>query len=210
MIEANEILNGLQQTVDEYSIVAILWHVVFYVLLLTLLLQWKPSGRLLASFLALPLISVAVLAWTSGNPFNGSTFSILSLLVIIATLKAPANRIKITSAGWIIPGVIMIVFGLFYPHFIEGSLIEYTYRSPLGLIPCPTLSLIIGFMLLYNGFGSKLLKIIFICFGLFYGIFGVLKLSVYVDLVLLFGTLVLCLQLIFHRRNDGPDKEQTM
>lgn len=210
MIQANEILSGLQQTVDEYSIVAIAWHMVFYVLVIALLLKWKPSGKLLATLFALPLISVAVLAWTSGNPFNGSTFSLLSLLVIIAGLKAPASRIKTTTAVWMIPGVLLVAFGLFYPHFIEGTLIEFTYRSPVGLIPCPTLSLIIGFMLLYGGFGSKFLKSILICFGLFYGLFGVLKLSVYVDLVLLFGTLVLCMQLIFHRRNDVSGKEEVM
>jgi hypothetical protein len=89
-------------------------------------------------------------------------------------------------------GILMIVFGLVYPHFISSdSFIKYFYASPVGLIPCPTLSILIGFLLVYNGFGSHSLTFTFIVFGLFYGIFGVLKLAVYLDIFLVFGTIAL-------------------
>ncbi len=89
----------------------------------------------------------------------------------------------------------MIIFGLVYPHFLNtDSFFKYLYASPAGLIPCPTLSLLIGFALLYNGFGSQSITITLIAFGLFYGIFGVLKLTVYLDLFLLFGTVTLLIK----------------
>ena len=89
----------------------------------------------------------------------------------------------------------MIAFGLIYPHFLNTeSFIKYFYASPLGLIPCPTLSVLIGFVLLYNGFGSNSISVAFIVFGLFYGIFGVFKLGVYLDLGLLFGTITLLIK----------------
>jgi hypothetical protein len=91
----------------------------------------------------------------------------------------------------------MITFGLVYPHFINpDSIIKYLYISPAGLIPCPTLSVVIGFLLLYNGIGSQPITITFIVLGLFYGIFGVLKLAVYLDLFLLFGTIILIIKQI--------------
>ncbi len=65
-----------------------------------------------------------------------------------------------------------------------------------GLIPCPTLSILIGFLLLYNGFGSQSLTLTFIVFGLFYGIFGVLKLAVYLDIFLVFGAVSLLVKYI--------------
>jgi len=58
-----------------------------------------------------------------------------------------------------------------------------------GLIPCPTLSILIGFLLLYNGFGSQSLTLTFIVIGLFYGIFGVMKLAVYLDIFVAIGSI---------------------
>jgi len=94
-------------------------------------------------------------------------------------------------------GIIMILFGLVYPHFLDTHrVIRYLYASPAGLIPCPTLSILIGFVLLFNGLGSQALTLTCILFGLFYGIFGVLKLAVHIDLVLVFGALVLMVMYI--------------
>ena len=96
----------------------------------------------------------------------------------------------------------MIAFGLIYPHFLNtDSFIKYLYASPLGLVPCPTLSLLIGFVLLYNGFGSNSISIAFIVIGLFYGIFGVFKLGVYLDLGLLFGTITLLIKYLVVLKN---------
>ncbi|HET8687621.1 MAG TPA: hypothetical protein VFM18_13295, partial [Methanosarcina sp.] len=88
------------------------------------------------------------------------------------------------------------VFGLDYPHFMDSSFIAYLYASPLGLIPCPTLSLLVGFALIFNGFGSRSVTLICVIYGLFYGLFGVLKLGVYVDLMLIFGSVVLLIKYI--------------
>jgi len=64
-------------------------------------------------------------------------------------------------------------------------------KTEVELIPCPTLSILMGLLLLYNGFGSQSKTITFIAFGLFYGIFGVLKLSVYLDIFLILGSITL-------------------
>jgi hypothetical protein len=61
----------------------------------------------------------------------------------------------------------------------------------LGLIPCPTLSVFIGFTLLFHGFGSKKWMLSAALIGLFYGIFGVLRLKVYLDVALIAGALFL-------------------
>ncbi len=196
MLKAQEILNGLQNIVNEYGIFAIIWHVIFYALIIALVAKWQPSNRLLGTLLFIPLLSVAIFAWISGNPFNGTLFSILSILIFIFGLKASTQPINISQLVYLIVGILMVVFGLVYPHFIDNSLIKHLYLSPVGLIPCPTLSIIIGFVLIFNGFGSQTINLILIIFGLFYGIFGVLKLAVYVDLVLIFGTITLLIKYI--------------
>ena len=100
---------------------------------------------------------------------------------------------------FVIIGVIMIVFGLLYPHFIEtDSVLKYLYASPVGLIPCPTLAILIGFLLVFNGFGSQSITLTLIVFGLFYGIFGALRLGVHLDILLIFGTLALLTKYFYH------------
>ena len=197
MPKTEEILNGLQTIVNDYSAYAIIWHSVFYLLLAALIAKWQPSNKLFGILICLPLLSVAVFAWLSGNPFNGILFSVMAILIFIYGSKASVQTISYSQIPFIAIGVFMIVFGLVYPHFISTeSFFKYLYASPAGLIPCPTLSLIIGLLLVYNGFGSQSISLIFIIFGLFYGIFGVLKLAVYLDIFLILGTISLLVKYI--------------
>jgi hypothetical protein len=198
MPKTQEILDGLQSIVHDHTLFAIIWHVFFYILIAVIITKWEPSNRALATILCAPALSVAVFAWLSGNPFNGVLFSLLTLLLFIFGIKASAGSVSFSEWTFMTTGIIMIVFGLVYPHFIETHpVIKCLYASPAGLIPCPTLSILIGFVLLFNGLGSQSLTLICILFGLFYGVFGVLKLAVYIDLFLVFGTLALLVKYIF-------------
>jgi len=93
-------------------------------------------------------------------------------------------------------GVIMIAFAWVYPHFVPGSSwLKYLYAAPTGLIPCPTLSLVVGFALLTRGFSSRAWTLTLVIIGLFYGLFGALRLGVRIDFLLLIGTLLLAVQI---------------
>ncbi len=191
MPNAQEIKDGLQAIVNNNSRFAMIWHAVFYIVIMALMANWDPTNRLFVLFLSIPVLSVAVFAWLSGNPFNGTLFSLMTVLIFIFGLQSPAQPLSTSPLPFRIAGILMIVFGLVYPHFLRShSILKYLYASPVGLIPCPTLSVLIGFVLLFNGFAPSV-TLIFIGFGLFYGIFGVLKLAVYLDLFLVFGTITL-------------------
>jgi hypothetical protein len=195
MPKTEEILTGLQGIVNNYSSVAIVWHVVLYALIVALLARWLPTNRFFVLLMCLPVISVAVMAFMSGNPFNGMLFSILAVLAFIFGMKSAGQPVQTSGLVFMVIGILMIVFGLVYPHFLqEGSFVRYLYASPLGLIPCPTLSLLIGFLLLYNGFGSQSVTLTFVIFGLFYGVFGAMKLGVYLDVFLVFGSVTLLIK----------------
>jgi len=201
MPKTDEIINGLQKIVNDYSTIAIIWHVIFYALIAALIFKWVPTNRLFALLICAPILSVAMLAFMSGNPFNGILFSLLTVLIIIIGLRVSSQPVQASQIIFMVIGILMIVFGLIYPHFIKpDSLLKYLYASPAGLIPCPTLSILIGFLLLYNGFGSQPLTLTFIVFGLFYGIFGVLKLAVYLDIFLVFGTVTLLVKYVLSLR----------
>jgi hypothetical protein len=197
MPKTEEILHGLQTITNSYSTFAIIWHTIFYLLLAALIARWQPSNKILAVLICLPLLSVAAFAWLSGNLFNGLLFSIMAILLVIFGFKASNQPINISQVPFISIGILMIIFGLVYPHFLNpDSFLKYLYASPVGLIPCPTLSILIGFLLLYNGFGSQSITLTFIVFGLFYGIFGILKLAVYLDIFLVIGTITLLIKYV--------------
>lgn len=192
MPTTQEILDNLQAIVNDYRLFALIWHAVIYMIIFALFTKRLPSNKLFTLILCFPILSVALFAFLSGNPFNGILFSILAILILIFGLKATGQAISLSQLPFIATGIIMIVFGLVYPHFVEtNSIITYLYESPVGLIPCPTLSMLIGFVILFNGFGSLPVTISFTVYGLFYGIFGVVKLGVVPDLFLIFGSILL-------------------
>ena len=55
---------------------------------------------------------------------------------------------------------------------------------------CPTLSIVIGLALITGGLDSRLWTSILTAAGLFYGLFGALRLGVTIDFVLLLGASV--------------------
>lgn len=202
MPRTKEIIASLHSLSNDYPVVAIIWHILFYFLVAFLIAKWEPSNKLLGVLICLPLLSVAVFAWIAGNPFNGTLFSLIAILIFIFGLRASSEPVTLSTFPYYLTGIMMIAFGLIYPHFLNTeSFFKYFYASPLGLIPCPTLSLLIGFVLLYNGLGSNSISITFIVFGLFYSIFGVFKLGVYLDLGLLFGTVTLLVKYLFMFRS---------
>lgn len=202
MIKSEEIIAGLQAIVNNYSLISTLWHIVIYVLIILLIFGWHPSNKLMAILFCLPVVSVSILAWYSGNPFNGTLFAVLAVLIVIFGMKASSQPVTLSQLTFLVTGILMIAFALLYPHFMEsGSFFKYLYASPVGLIPCPTLSLLIGFALVYNGFGSNALTISLIVYGLFYGLFGVFRLGVTLDIGLIIGTLSLLVKYIMSLRH---------
>jgi hypothetical protein len=105
MPKTEEILNGLQKIVNDYSTIAIIWHVIFYALIAALIFRWLPTNRLFGLLICVPILSVAILAFLSGNPFNGILFSILIILIIIFGFKATSQPISISQLPFIIAGI---------------------------------------------------------------------------------------------------------
>jgi hypothetical protein len=187
-----EILNGLAGIANDYTIVAIIWHLVLLLFIILLFIGKRPQKKYTGIFLTLPFISVGIIALLAGNPFNAVVFLVLSFILLLYALKLPAENIelKLNLSG--IFGIIMVAFAWVYPHFFEyESLIKYLYASPIGLIPCPTLILVIGFTLLFQGIGSRRWILVLTLIGLYYGITGLISLKVWIDAGLVLGALVL-------------------
>ena len=189
MPESAEILDGLSLIANRWQVSAVAWHFLIGALVLGFGVGWRPSNRLVVLLLAALSASVSTIAWISGNPFNGTAFSALSLmLAAIATRPSLARGVQISSSSLFVPGALLTAFGWVYPHFLTtGSWTSYLYAAPLGLLPCPSLSVILGVSLMLNVLGSRLLGVALMLAGIAYGLIGAFRLGVTIDLFLVAG-----------------------
>jgi hypothetical protein len=183
-----EILEGLAEISQRWRMLAIIWHVYYGVLVAALLFGVRPVKPVMGVLLALPLYSVSVLAWLAANPFNGTLFAALGVTLTALSFALPREPVELAPAWAVLTGAAMVAFGWMYPHFLAtDSIREYLYAAPTGLIPCPTLSMTIGLALIVGGLDARVWPLVLAAGGLFYGVFGALRLGVMIDLVLAVG-----------------------
>ncbi len=192
MPTVDQILLGLKETANRWQAVAICWHIYFSSITIVLLSGIRPSKRVSGLLVALPLLSVSMIAWESSNPFNGLIYALVGLAVLHISTRLPREKTQIAPLWLLIPGILMFIFGWVYPHFLDtSSLVSYLYAAPTGLIPCPTLSIVIGLVMILNGLSSRALSLILGAVGIYYGITGVVQPGVAIDWVLLLGAVML-------------------
>ena len=186
------ILAGLTSLSNDWQLIAIGFHLYFVILIIVTIAGVTLSRKIAGFLLAVPPLSVSILAWSGMNLFNGFVFAIITILLVIYSMCLPMDRIYFSSTGFMIIGIIMLAFGWVYPHFLNTrSFIPYLYAAPLGIVPCPTLCAIIGCTLIIGGLGSRSWSIVLGTAGIFYGIFGTLRLGVALDWVLVAGAITL-------------------
>lgn len=205
MPNADEILKSLGTLVESWKALASFWHLYCALLIGFALFGRRAQNRLVAALLIPLVASVSVLAWTSGNPFNASTFGVLTVTLAALLRGVSARPVERARGAWLLLGVLLIAFGWAYPHFLEQHpATTYLYAAPLGLIPCPTLSLVVGVTILFSGLRSRAWSLVVSSAALFYGAFGALRLGVTIDWVLTAGGIGLLVLAIRQPKNGAP------
>lgn len=197
MPSSDDILAGLTRIANEWFAIAVVWHVALALAALALATgRWRPSARSAALAAAAPVASAALFAWLARNPFNGLVLGAGALaLVVVAQRIDRSASVRVAPPPLRFLGAGLIAFAWFYPHFLAGHPSWfYVFASPLGLVPCPSLSLAIGVGLCWNAFGSRAWGVTAGALGLLYGVVGVVRLAVWIDLALVVGAAVLAIQ----------------
>jgi hypothetical protein len=189
MPSTEEIVEGLTRIANEWLATAVLWHIVLACMLYALVKEiWRPSARTAALASSGPLASAAAFAWVGQNPFNGLVLSLATVALGLFASRLGSTPLQLGKLGARRLGAGLILFGWLYPHFLEAeSIWVYTVASPIGLVPCPSLSILIGLGLYADSFGSRAWGLTAGVLGLFYGIVGVARLGVWIDLPLVIG-----------------------
>ena len=195
-MSVDAILAALSAITNEWRGVATAWHVVYAVLVVLIVSRAIPRAAA-ASGLALSALSVAMLAWWSGNPFNTGVFLVVGILMLRLASRMRSTAIVLGSRSEVVAGMLLVAFGAVYPHFLAAtSWTAYLYLAPLGLIPCPTMSAIAGVTLIADGFGSKTWSGLVAMMAIVYGLIGVLILGVMIDVALIAGGVMLVIGLV--------------
>ena len=188
MASPQEILEWASAVANEWRALAIAWHLALAVFLIALTRQSQLSHRLLGYLLALPILSVGVVAWASGNPFNGLTFAMLTGVLCFAAARLPSTRATLASRPWMLGGAALIAIGSIYPHFLRtDSWTAHLYASPFGILPCPTLLVVLGVTVLFSGLESRAWSLAVAAASVLYGFIGVFMLQVPLDVGLIAG-----------------------
>jgi len=189
-----EILASLSELANAWRPLAIFWHLYFAAFVIALIYSFRPSKRVSCIILAMPFLSVSILAWSIPNPFNGTIFAVIGILLVAVSVKLPRESIQIAPLWAMIPGALMLIFGWIYPHFLDASSpLSFLYSAPTGLVPCPTLSMGIGLALILNSLVSRKVSLILGISGMAYGITGVVQLGVSIDWFLFLGSMAIML-----------------
>ena len=212
MPTAEVVLSWATSVANDWRWLAIFWHIALGAFLIAAV-RARLSERLAARLLVLPIVSVAILATVSGNPFNAVAFAILAIALLRFTWCLPRRQASVASRKWLLAGGPLLAVGWLYPHFLVTSTwTAYAYASPFGLLPCPTLLVVIGVTLAFGGFRSAGWKVVLAVAGLAYGVIGVLRLRVVLDAWLLVGAIVLAALVVAERiveRVRATEEERT-
>lgn len=210
MPSAELILANLHTSANQWWQVAALWHVYVVGVAAYLYMRRPVELRTVRMLFAVPLVSVSVVAWVTGDLFNASSMALVFVLLIafgLADSSGPARRSP--KAIWCV-GVSLIALGWVYPHFLEEGPGAYFYAAPLGILPCPTLAMLVGVSLVLSGSSATAYPSILAAISASYGVFGAVYLGVILDAWLVVGALFLVLALFFGRgRSDGEQRAAT-
>jgi hypothetical protein len=183
MPPATEVLERLTYAANHFTVLAALWHLtILGIAVLLVAGVFRPTARRAMLLLSAPLASVSIVAALSGNPFNAVVFAAAAV-----ALAALARGSTVPVPPWAFAvGVASVTFGATYPHFTRvETVFDYFYLTPAGVVPCPTLAVVIGFALLGGGFGSRAWSLGLGMLGLLYGVIGVFWLGVTLDIGLI-------------------------
>jgi hypothetical protein len=145
----------------------------------------------LIAFLSLSATIVAVKYLIAPNII---LFGMFFVLTVHAYLTKKLNFVlEGISPMSLLFGILGLIFGFWYLHWVESPVwLNAFLYSPLGVVNCPTLVTICGFLCLSQKPRSAMLETTVALMTLYFGFFGILRLGAYVDVALILCALFLC------------------
>jgi hypothetical protein len=197
MKSPEEITIMLSTVTNQLKFFSAIVHILFLVVIVTGLIFKKIRGTLFFLFIAFLSFSATVISVKYMILPNIIIFAMFFGLIINAYFKKQLNfefeNLKPVNFFF---GIIGMVFGFWYLHWVESPVwLNAFFKSPMGVVNCPTMVTICSFLCLTVKPRSVILETTVALITLYFGFFGVFRLRVYVDIVLIICALFLVLRL---------------
>lgn len=194
MPSPRQILEQLTRLATEGRTLGLLWHVVVLAALAFVVARKWEGRASLAVATVFPMFTASLVAFATGNWVNGLVLDLGALTMIVISRKFAGTLIEIGRPIPFTIGVATLLYALFYTHFTPIRSWTDVWMTPIGVLPCPTMALVIGLGLMAGGFRSRAWSLTAAVLGLGYSLFGVFVLKVQWDLGLFAAAVVMGLQ----------------
>ena len=170
----------------DLAMLSLVMHAAFLVVLAAGLLLPGLRVRLFGGFTALLAASAAGVALFYIIPPNILLFGLYLGLILTSLRRGELDwDLRKTTTADRLFGFIGLVFGFWYLHWVESPvMLNALLFSPMGVVNCPTMMTISGFLCL-TGKRSAVLESVSGQVCVFFGLFGIFRLGAYVDVALL-------------------------
>ena len=197
MKSPEEITIMLSNVTNQLKFFSAIVHILFLVVIVTGLIFKKIRGTLFFLFIAFLSLSATVISVKYMILPNIIIFAMFFGLIINAYFNKQLNfELENLKPVNLFFGIIGMVFGFWYLHWVENPIwLNALYNSPLGVVNCPTMVTICGFLCLTEKPRSVMLETTVALITLYFGFFGVFRIGAYIDIMLILCALFLILRL---------------
>jgi hypothetical protein len=187
-------LENIAKEVKNYSAFV---HILFLVVIGLGLLVKKIRNSLFSLFIAFLSLSATIISVKYVIAPNIIIFGMFFVLIIHAYLTKNLNfDLKNIAPANLFFGILGLVFGFWYLHWVESPVwLNAFLYSPLGVVNCPTMVTVCGFLCLSQKPRSAILEAAVALITLYFGFFGIFRLGAYVDVSLILCGLFLIVRL---------------
>ena len=204
-MKTSEAITSMLETVArEAKTYAVFVHLLFLAALGLGSLVGRLRNFLFSLFIAFISLSAAIFGIAYVIAPNVILFATFFLLILRARLAGKLNfDLGNAAPVSLCFGVLGLVFGFWYLHWVESPVwLNALIASPLGVVNCPTMVTVCGFLCLSQKPRSALLEAAVGAVTLYFGLFGIFRLGAYVDVVLVLCALFLLVRLIASLRHE--------
>lgn len=172
-------------------------HVSFLAVIIIGLIFKGARKHIFSFFMAFISLSATVIAIKYGILPNIFMFATFFILIVNAYVRKQLHfSLRPMTPLSVLFGISAMLFGFWYLHWVEAPVwLNALVYSPLGVVNCPTMLMVAGFLCLNDKPRSVKLEAAVALTTLFFGFFGVFRLGATVDVVMIICALFLILRL---------------
>gem|GEM_PF-6456883 len=206
-LNATTLHEKLVQTTNDFKGLSLINHLLL-IITIPVGIFWKKGRNILFALFMIHLSGgVFISAFKHNIPSNYFYFPVVTGLIGYGArtqkIRFDFNALSLRDK---IIGSIALLCGFYYLALVESPVwINALIYSPVGVVNCPTMLALCGFLILNSEQGnrSRLLEYFVICGALFFGGLGLLTMHVYFDIILVAVALYMTWRL-WKEANNSP------